>query len=96
MASEFRRVGLANVEIDKQGNVLGWRPGEVRDTFQQIEDHQEAAFVVSTSGIVVLPDKTALPAMPTTLIPKAAKTPVITPQDIPAPARAPGSLPPVD
>ena len=33
MASEFRRVGLANVEIDKQGNVLGWRPGEVRDTF---------------------------------------------------------------
>ena len=24
MAAEFRRVGLANVEIDKQGNVLGW------------------------------------------------------------------------
>ena len=33
MASEFRRVGLANVEIDKQGNVLGWREGEVKDTF---------------------------------------------------------------
>jgi tripeptide aminopeptidase len=33
MASEFRRVGLANVEIDKQGNVLGWRPGESQDTF---------------------------------------------------------------
>jgi len=33
MASEFRRVGLANVEIDKQGNVLGWRPGEIQDTF---------------------------------------------------------------
>src|SRR5215467_12705255 len=33
MASEFRRVGLANVEIDRQGNVLGWREGEVKDTF---------------------------------------------------------------
>ena len=33
MASEFRRVGLTNVEIDKQGNVLGWREGEVKDTF---------------------------------------------------------------
>jgi len=32
LASEFRRVGLANVEIDKQGNVLGWREGEVADT----------------------------------------------------------------
>ena len=31
LASEFRRVGLANVEIDKQGNVLGWRDGEVKD-----------------------------------------------------------------
>jgi acetylornithine deacetylase/succinyl-diaminopimelate desuccinylase-like protein len=28
MESEFRRVGLKNVEIDKQGNVLGWRPGK--------------------------------------------------------------------
>jgi tripeptide aminopeptidase len=33
MASEFRRVGLTNVEIDRQGNVLGWRDGEVKDTF---------------------------------------------------------------
>jgi acetylornithine deacetylase/succinyl-diaminopimelate desuccinylase-like protein len=33
MASEFRRVGLTNVEIDRQGNVLGWRAGEVKDTF---------------------------------------------------------------
>ncbi len=33
MASEFRRVGLASVEIDKQGSVLGWRPGESQDTF---------------------------------------------------------------
>ncbi len=28
MEKEFRRVGLKNVEIDKQGNVLGWRPGK--------------------------------------------------------------------
>lgn len=27
MEGEFRRVGLENVEIDTQGNVLGWRPG---------------------------------------------------------------------
>jgi tripeptide aminopeptidase len=33
MASEFRRVGLNNVEVDRQGNVLGWRDGEVKDTF---------------------------------------------------------------
>jgi tripeptide aminopeptidase len=33
MAGEFRRVGLKNVEIDKQGNVLGWRDGAVKDTF---------------------------------------------------------------
>jgi len=32
LASEFRRLGLKNVEIDKQGNVLGWRDGEVPDT----------------------------------------------------------------
>lgn len=31
MASEFRRAGLADVEIDKQGNVLGWREGEIKD-----------------------------------------------------------------
>lgn len=28
MEKEFRRVGLKDVEIDKQGNVLGWRPGK--------------------------------------------------------------------
>jgi acetylornithine deacetylase/succinyl-diaminopimelate desuccinylase-like protein len=28
LESEFRRLGLRNVEIDKQGNVLGWRPGK--------------------------------------------------------------------
>src|SRR6476660_427515 len=32
LASEFRRLGLVRVEIDKQGNVLGWRDGEVKDT----------------------------------------------------------------
>jgi acetylornithine deacetylase/succinyl-diaminopimelate desuccinylase-like protein len=31
MATEFRRVGLQNVEIDAQGNVLGWRPGASPD-----------------------------------------------------------------
>lgn len=32
MAAEFRRVGLKDVEIDKQGNVLGWRPGKSDET----------------------------------------------------------------
>lgn len=43
MASEFRRVGLKNVEIDKQGNVLGWRDGEVQDTFV-LAAHLDIAF----------------------------------------------------
>ena len=43
MASEFRRVGLANVEIDKQGNVLGWRNGEVKDTLV-LAAHLDIAF----------------------------------------------------
>jgi tripeptide aminopeptidase len=33
MAAEFRRVGLTKVEIDRQGNVLGWRDGATPDTF---------------------------------------------------------------
>ena len=33
MAEQFRLRGLKNVEIDKQGNVLGWRDGETQDTF---------------------------------------------------------------
>src|SRR5260221_14451459 len=33
MAAQFRRVGLTNVEIDAKGNVLGWREGQVKDTF---------------------------------------------------------------
>lgn len=32
MEWEFRRVGLTDVSVDKQGNVLGWRAGEVTDT----------------------------------------------------------------
>ena len=43
MASEFRRVGLANVEIDKQGNVLGWREGEVKDALV-LAAHLDIAF----------------------------------------------------
>jgi tripeptide aminopeptidase len=43
MAGEFRRVGLKNVEIDKQGNVLGWRDGQVRDTFV-LAAHLDIAF----------------------------------------------------
>jgi tripeptide aminopeptidase len=43
MAGEFRRVGLKNVEIDKQGNVLGWRDGEVPDTFV-LAAHLDIAF----------------------------------------------------
>ena len=43
MAAEFRRVGLSRVEIDKQGNVLGWRDGEVKDTFV-LAAHLDIAF----------------------------------------------------
>ena len=41
--AQFRRVGLSKVEIDKQGNVLGWRDGEVRDTFV-LAAHLDIAF----------------------------------------------------
>jgi acetylornithine deacetylase/succinyl-diaminopimelate desuccinylase-like protein len=43
MSAEFRRLGLKNVEIDKQGNVLGWRNGEVQDTFV-LAAHLDIAF----------------------------------------------------
>jgi tripeptide aminopeptidase len=43
IAEEFRRVGLQNVEIDKQGNVLGWRDGEVQDAFV-LAAHLDIAF----------------------------------------------------
>lgn len=43
MAGEFRRVGLENVEIDKQGNVLGWRPGSSERTLA-IAAHLDISF----------------------------------------------------
>src|SRR6516164_1776971 len=43
MAGEFRKVGLKNVEIDKQGNVLGWRDGVVQDTLV-LAAHLDIAF----------------------------------------------------
>ena len=43
MAGEFRKVGLKNVEIDKQGNVLGWRDGVVLDTLV-LAAHLDIAF----------------------------------------------------
>src|SRR4051794_16428659 len=33
MLREFQRVGLQRVEIDKAGNVLGWRPGASTEAF---------------------------------------------------------------
>jgi tripeptide aminopeptidase len=43
MAAEFRRAGLKNVEIDAQGNVLGWRPGTSPDTIV-IAAHLDISF----------------------------------------------------
>ena len=43
MADEFRRVGLTHVEIDKQGNVLGWRPGSSEDALV-IAAHLDISF----------------------------------------------------
>lgn len=45
IAAEFRRLGLANVEIDKQGNVLGWRAGETSDAFV-LAAHLDISFAV--------------------------------------------------
>jgi len=45
LVAEFRRLGLANVEIDKQGNVLGWRKGQSDDTFV-IAAHLDISFAV--------------------------------------------------
>ncbi|MCU1330371.1 MAG: peptidase [Bryobacterales bacterium] len=41
----FRRLGLTNVQIDKQGNVLGWRKGATDDTFV-IAAHLDISFAV--------------------------------------------------
>ncbi|MBM3737879.1 MAG: M20/M25/M40 family metallo-hydrolase [Acidobacteria bacterium] len=43
MEAEFRRVGLARVEIDEQGNVLGWRPGRIEKTLA-IAAHLDISF----------------------------------------------------
>jgi acetylornithine deacetylase/succinyl-diaminopimelate desuccinylase-like protein len=43
MVAEFRRVGLADVSIDKQGNVLGWRKGASEDIFV-IAAHLDISF----------------------------------------------------
>ncbi len=48
MAGEFKKLGLKNVEIDPQGNVLGWRPGEVADTFV-IAAHLDISFAVGVN-----------------------------------------------
>ncbi len=45
MAGEFRRLGLADVSIDKVGNVLGWRKGSSDDTFV-IAAHTDISFAV--------------------------------------------------
>ena len=43
MAEQFRLRGLKNVEIDKQGNVLGWRDGETQDILV-LAAHLDIAF----------------------------------------------------
>lgn len=43
LEQEFRRVGLENVEIDKQGNVLGWRPGKSPNTLA-VAAHLDISF----------------------------------------------------
>jgi tripeptide aminopeptidase len=48
MAAQFRRVGLKNVEIDRQGNVLGWRDGAVEDTFV-LAAHLDISFAVGVN-----------------------------------------------
>ena len=43
MADQFRVRGLKNVEIDKQGNVLGWRDGDTEDVLV-LAAHLDIAF----------------------------------------------------
>lgn len=43
MAEQFRLRGLKNVEIDKQGNVLGWRDGETQEILV-LAAHLDIAF----------------------------------------------------
>ena len=49
LAEEFRKLGLANVGTDAQGNVLGWRPGESSETLV-IAAHLDIAF--APGGVV--------------------------------------------
>ena len=48
MAEQFRLRGLKNVEIDKQGNVLGWRDGETQDTLV-LAAHLDIAFATNVN-----------------------------------------------
>lgn len=44
LAAEFRRVGLRDIEIDKQGNVLGWRAGKRPDDVLVVAAHLDISF----------------------------------------------------
>ncbi|MBI4910464.1 MAG: M20/M25/M40 family metallo-hydrolase [Acidobacteria bacterium] len=48
LEKEFRRLGLKNVEIDKQGNVLGWRPGQSPKALV-IAAHLDISFAVGVN-----------------------------------------------
>lgn len=47
LAAEFRRLGLANIETDAQGNVLGWRPGKSPKTLV-VAAHLDTVFPEGT------------------------------------------------
>ncbi len=51
MVTEFRRVGLKDVEIDPRGNVLGWRRGKVERTLA-IAAHLDTVFPAGTDVTV--------------------------------------------
>lgn len=48
MKAEFARVGLKDIEIDKQGNVLGWRPGKSSKALV-IAAHLDISFAVGVN-----------------------------------------------
>jgi len=48
MAAQFRRIGLKNVEIDKQGNALGWRAGRSPETMV-VAAHLDISFPVGVN-----------------------------------------------
>jgi tripeptide aminopeptidase len=48
MEAEFRRVGLHDVEIDKQGNVLGWWPGKSAKALV-VAAHLDISFAVGVN-----------------------------------------------